>query len=85
MIDSHTDSDSQLRHCLTVPHLAVATALMELPPDICSMISRHDGGLLLGAQSFQAVLALPGHTTITGNCFAVEAYAIVWQRRAHTI
>ncbi len=58
-IDSHTTAGGQLQHCLAVPRLAVATALMELPPDIRSMVSRFEGGVLMGALGFQATLTLP--------------------------
>ncbi|DBA81627.1 TPA: hypothetical protein ACH3X1_007382 [Trebouxia sp. C0004] len=58
-IDSHTTAGGQLQHCLAVPRLAVATALMELPPDIRSMVSRFEGGVLMGALNFQATLTLP--------------------------
>ncbi len=58
-IDSHTTAGGQLQHCLAVPRLAVATALMELPPDIRSMVSRFEGGVLMGALDFQATLTLP--------------------------
>ena len=58
-IDSHTTAGGQLQHCLAVPRLAVATALMELPPDIRSMVSRFEGGVLMGALGFQAILTLP--------------------------
>ncbi|KAA6426735.1 MAG: vacuolar sorting-associated 13F-like [Trebouxia sp. A1-2] len=57
-IDSHT-AGGQLQHCLAVPRLAVATALMELPPDIRSMVSRFEGGVLIGALGFLATLTLP--------------------------
>ena len=59
LINSHTNAQGQLQHCLTVPRMAVATALMELPPDMRSMFSRLDGGVLLGAHRFQATLTLP--------------------------
>lgn len=68
MIDSHTNAKGQLQHCLTVPRMAVATALMELPPDIRSIFRRHDGGVLLGAHSFQATLTLPLDQTPAGTC-----------------
>ena len=42
-----------------MPRLALATALMELPPDIRSMVSKFDGGVLVGALGFQATLTLP--------------------------
>ncbi|KAL0051145.1 hypothetical protein WJX82_002690 [Trebouxia sp. C0006] len=58
-IDSHATAGGQLQHCLAVPRLAVATALMELPPDIRSMVSRFEGGVLMGALDFQATLTLP--------------------------
>ncbi len=58
-IDSHTTAGGQLQHYLAVPRLAVATALMELPPDIRSMVSRFEGGVLMGALGFQATLTLP--------------------------
>ena len=32
---------------------------MELPPDIRSMVSRFEGGVLIGALGFQATLTLP--------------------------
>ena len=67
MIDSHANGEGHLQHCLTVLRLAVATALMELPPDIRSMFSRHDGGVLLGAQNLKAMLTLPGDTSMTGS------------------
>lgn len=67
MIDSRTNAEGHLQHCLTVPRMAVATALMELPPDIRSMFSRHNGGVLLGAQNFKAMLTLPGVSSVTGD------------------
>ena len=63
LIDSHTNADAQLQHCLTVPRMAVATALMELP----SMFSVHNGGVLLGANHLQAVLTLPIPEHLTGT------------------
>ena len=58
-VNSHTTAEGQLQHCLAVPRLALATALMELPPDIRSMVSKFDGGVLVGALGFQATLTLP--------------------------
>lgn len=66
LINSHTNASGQLQHCLTVPRMAVATALMELPPDMRSMFSRLDGGVLLGAHQFQATLTLPMPESPTG-------------------
>lgn len=64
IIDSHITPEGQMQHRLAVPRLALATALIELPPDIRSMVSRLDGGVLLGALGFQATLTLP----ITPGC-----------------
>lgn len=66
LMNSHTNASGQLQHCLTVPRMAVATALMELPPDMRSMFSRLDGGVLLGAHQFQATLTLPMPESPTG-------------------
>ena len=58
-INSHLTTADCMQHCLSVSRLAVATALMELPPDICSMRSKFEGGLLLGAQGFDVTLTAP--------------------------
>lgn len=73
LINSHTNAEGQLQHCLTVPRMAVATALMELPPDIRSMFSRLDGGVLLGAHHFQATLTLRKADSPTGMPVLVTA------------
>ena len=66
LINSHADADGQLQHCLAVPRMAVATSLMELQPDTCSVDTVHDGGVLLGAHHFQAALTLPMADSLTG-------------------
>ena len=58
-IHSGITPGGQVEQCLAVPRLAVSTALMELPPDIRSMVTRLEGGVLLGALGFQATLTLP--------------------------
>ena len=69
LINSHTNADGQLQHCLAVPRMVVATSLMELQSDTCSVESRHDGGVLLGAHHFQTVLTLPLPDSLTGTLF----------------
>lgn len=69
LINSHTNADGQLQHCLAVPRIAVATSLMELQPETCSVESRHDGGVLLGAHHFQAVLTLPMTDSLAGTLY----------------
>lgn len=69
LINSHTDAEGQLQHCLAVPRMAVATSLMELQPDTCSVDTIHDGGVLLGAHHFQAVLTLPLVDNLTGTLY----------------
>lgn len=84
LINSHTDAEGQLQHCLAVPRMAVATSLMELQPDTCSVDTVHDGGVLLG-DHFQAVLTLPLADTLTGTLYLsdtlhmsqVESYSCV--------
>ena len=58
-INSHLTAGDCMQHCLSVSRLAVATALMELPPDIRSMRSKFEGGLLLGAQGVDVTLTVP--------------------------
>ena len=66
-ISSHATADDSLQHCLAVSRLAVATALMELPPDIRSIRSKLEGGLLLGAKGFQVTLTLPSMLGLQGT------------------
>ena len=67
LINSHTNADGQLQHCLAFPSMVLATSLMELQSDTCSVESKHDGGVLLGAQNFQTVLTLPMADSPTGT------------------
>lgn len=67
LINSHTTADGQLQHCLAVPQMVMATSLMELQSDTCSVESIHDGGVLLGAHHFQTVLTLPLADSLTGT------------------
>lgn len=69
LINSHSNAEGQMQHCLVVPQMVVATSLMELQSHTCSVESKHDGGVLLGGQNFQAVLTLPMTDSLTGMLY----------------
>ena len=67
VIDSHYTSTGHLQHCLRVPRLAVATAVLRLAPDIVDMGSRDELGLLLGFLGFEAALTMPALQSGSGR------------------
>ena len=67
VISSSNTEGGQLQHHLRVPRLAVATALMFLPPDIRDIVSRDNAGLLLGALGFEATLTMAQAHDRTGE------------------
>lgn len=67
VIDSHYTSTGHLQHCLRVPRLAVATAVLRLAPDIVDMGSRDELGLLLGFLGFEAALNMPALQSGSGR------------------
>lgn len=67
VIDSHYTSTGHLQHCLRVPRLAVATAVLRLAPDIVDMGSRDELGLLLGFLGFKAALDMPALQSGSGR------------------